>query len=74
MSFFSAGFCILQRVTCRGMIIFHIFKLKKQLFSFEEKTCLSEQKVVKYHEAANFCVCREPYQPKESSDSLKKIP
>ena len=74
MSFFSAGFCILQRVTCRGMIIFHIFKLKKQVFSFEEKTCLSEQKFVKYHEAANFCVCREPYQPKESSDSLKKIP
>ena len=51
-----------QRVACRGVVIFHIFKLKKQLFAYEEKTCLSEQKFVKYHEAANFCVCRETYQ------------
>ena len=60
--FFSAGFCIFQRVTCRGVLIFHIFKLKKQLFAYEENTCLSEQKFVKHHEAANFCVFREPYQ------------
>ena len=62
MSFFSTGFCIFQRVTCRGMVIFHTFKLKKQLFAYEEKTCLSEQKFVKYHETANFCVFREFYQ------------
>ena len=60
--FFSAVFCIFQRMTCKGVVIFHIFKLKKQLFAYEEKTCSSEQKFVKYHEAANFCVCREPYQ------------
>ena len=71
---FSAGFCILQRVTCRGVFIFHIFKLKKQLFACEEKTCLSEQKFVKKHEAAHFCVCREPYQSRQSSGSLKRIP
>ena len=28
-SLFSAGFCILQQVTCEGVVIFHIFKLKK---------------------------------------------
>ena len=61
MSFFSAGFCISQLVTYRGVVI-HIFKLKKQLFAYEEKTCLSEQKFVKYHETANFCVFRELYQ------------
>ena len=72
--FFSAGFCIFQRVTCRGVFIFHNFKLKKQLFAYEENTCLSEQKFVKHHEAANFCACREPYQQRQSSDSLKKIP
>ena len=33
MSFFSAGFCIFQKVTCRRVVIFHIFKLKKQLFA-----------------------------------------
>ena len=32
----------------------HIFKVEKQLFAYEEKICLSEQKFVKYHEAANF--------------------
>ena len=42
--------------------LFHIFKLKKQLFAYEEKICSSEQKFVKYYEASNFCVCREPYQ------------
>ena len=31
-------------------------------FAYEEKTCSSKQKFVKYHEAANFFVCREPYQ------------
>ena len=62
MSLFSAEFCIFQRVTCREGVIFHIFKLKKQLFAYEEDTCLSEQKSVKYHEDANFCVCREFYQ------------
>ena len=25
--FFSAGFCIFQRVTCRGVFIFHIFNV-----------------------------------------------
>ena len=54
MSFFSAGFCIFQQVTCRGVVIFHIFKLKKQLFPYEEKVGLSEKELVKYHETANF--------------------
>ena len=60
--FFSAGFCIFQQVTCRGVVIFHIFKLKKQLFPYEEKVGLSEKELVKYHETANFWVCRERYQ------------
>ena len=42
--------------------LFHIFKLKKQLFAYEDKICLPEQKFVKHYEASNFCVCREPYQ------------
>ena len=62
MSFCSAAFCIFQRVTWRGVVIFHIFKLRNQLFAYVEKICLSEQKFAKYQEAANFCVCREPYQ------------
>ena len=62
MSYFRAELCIFQRVSCRGVVIFHIFKLKKQFFAYEEKTCLTEQKFVKYYEAANICVCREPYQ------------
>ena len=44
MSFFSAAFCIFQGVTWRGVVVFHIFKLRKQLFAYEEKICLSEQK------------------------------
>ena len=62
MSFFSAGFCMFQRVACKEVVIFHIFKQKKQLFAYEEKTCSSGQKFVKIHEAANFCVCKETYQ------------
>ena len=64
MSFFSAGFCISQQITCRGVVIFRIFNLKNQPFAYEEKilSCLSEQELVKYDDAANCCVCREPYQ------------
>ena len=62
MSFFSAAFSIFQRVTCRGVVIFHIFKLRNHLFAYVEKICLSEQKFTKYHEAAHFCICGEPYQ------------
>ena len=47
MSFYIAGFCIFQRVTSRGVIIFHIFKLKKPYFAYEEKTYLSGQKFVR---------------------------
>ena len=54
MSVFSAAFCILQRVTSRGVVTFHILKLRKRLFAYKEKICLSGQKFVKYHEAANF--------------------
>ena len=43
--FFSAGFCIFQRVTCRGVVIYHIFKLKKQLFAYEEKIAEYESAV-----------------------------
>ena len=64
MSSFSAGFCIFQQVTCRRLVIFGIFKLKNQLFAYEERIGLSDQELLKYHGAANFCVCREPYQLK----------
>ena len=57
--FCSARFCIFQRVTRRGMVIFHSFKRKKQLFAYEEKIGLSEKELLKYDEATNFCVCRE---------------
>ena len=59
---FSAWFCIFQQVTCGGEVIFHIFKLKKKLFAYEEKICSSEKELLKHHENANFCVCRELYQ------------
>ena len=54
MSVFSAGFCIFQRVSSKGVVSFHILKLRKRLFACKEKICLSGQKFVKYHEAANF--------------------
>ena len=56
MPFFGAGFCIFQRVTCRGVFIFHIFMLKKQLFAYEKKMCSSEQKFVKDHETLKYMV------------------
>ena len=59
--FFSTEFCIFQQVTFGGVVIFHIFMLKKQLFAYEEKISLSEKELLKNHESANFCVCREPY-------------
>ena len=43
-------------------LFFDIFKLKKQIFAYEDKICLSELKFLKYHEALNFCVFTEPYQ------------
>ena len=60
--FFSAGFCILQQVTRGGVVIFHIIKLKKYFFAYKEKIDLSEKKLLKYHETANFCVSRKLYQ------------
>ena len=41
------AFCIFQQVTCREVVIFHIFKLKKGSLPKE---------LLKYHEAVNFCV------------------
>ena len=54
MFVFTAAFCIFQRVSSRGVVTFHILKLRKRLFACKEKICSSGQKFVKYHEAANF--------------------
>ena len=62
MSVFSEAFCIFQCVTSGRVVVFHVLKLRKQIFAYKKKICLSEPKFVKYHEAAKFCVCREPYQ------------
>ena len=60
--FFSAGFCIFQRATFGGEVIFHIFKLKKKLCAYEEKIGLSGKELLKYHETADLYICRELYQ------------
>ena len=43
-----------SRVTCEGVVIFHIFKLKKQLGVYEENIGLSEKELLKYHETPIF--------------------
>ena len=43
-------------------LFFTFLSWKETFFAFEEEICLSEQELVKYHEVANYCVCREPYQ------------
>ena len=41
--FFGVGFCLFLLVACGGDVIFHIFKLKKELSVYEEKIGLSEK-------------------------------
>ena len=60
--FFSAGFCIFQRVTCGGELIFHILSSKSNFVHMRKKKSLSEKHLLKYHNTAQFYVCRELYQ------------
>ena len=39
----------------------------------EEKKGFSEKELLKYHEAVDLCVCREPYQYKQNFNSLKRF-
>ena len=43
-------------------LFFTFLSWKSNFFAYEEKISLSEKELLEYHEAVNFCVCREPYQ------------
>ena len=63
MSFFLVqDFVYSNEWVAEEWLFFTFFKLKNQLFAYEKKIGLSERELLKYHEAANFRVCREPYQ------------
>ena len=60
--FLVLDFACFNKSVVEDWLFFTFLSWKEPFFAFEEEICLSEQELVKYHEVANYCVCREPYQ------------